>query len=87
MPRRRAAPDPVAAAFGAAVRRIRNEQGKSQEAVAGQIERIGRDGEPTRMDAKYLASIEGGWHSPTLTTAKQIADALGVSLADLVRRV
>ena len=37
------------------------------------------------MDAKYLSSIEGGWHSPTITTAAQIAKALGVPLTELVR--
>lgn len=36
------------------------------------------------MDPKYLASVEGGWHSPTIGTAKQIADALEVPLGDLV---
>lgn len=36
------------------------------------------------MDAKYLGEIERGWHSPSLTTAKRIADALDVTLAELV---
>jgi transcriptional regulator with XRE-family HTH domain len=37
------------------------------------------------MDAKYLGELERGWHSPSLTTAKRIADALEVALAELVR--
>jgi len=37
-----------------------------------------------RMDAKYLGEIERGWHSPSISTAKRIADALEVSLALLV---
>lgn len=37
------------------------------------------------MDAKYLAAIERGNHSPTISTAAKIAEALGVPLADLVR--
>jgi transcriptional regulator with XRE-family HTH domain len=36
------------------------------------------------MDAKYLGEIERGWHSPSIGTAKRIADALGVNLAALV---
>jgi transcriptional regulator with XRE-family HTH domain len=37
------------------------------------------------MDAKYLGELERGWHSPSLNTAKRIADALNVALSDLVR--
>jgi DNA-binding XRE family transcriptional regulator len=37
------------------------------------------------MDAKYLGEIERGWHAPTLPTAKKIADALEVRLADLLK--
>jgi transcriptional regulator with XRE-family HTH domain len=36
------------------------------------------------MDAKYLGEIERGWHSPTISTAKRIADALEVRLSDLL---
>ncbi len=35
------------------------------------------------MDAKYLGEIERGWHAPSITTAKRIADALEVTLAEL----
>jgi DNA-binding XRE family transcriptional regulator len=37
------------------------------------------------MDPKYLGELEAGWFSPSITTAKLIADALGVPLADLMR--
>jgi hypothetical protein len=37
------------------------------------------------MDAKYLGELERGWFAPSIATAKLIADALGVPLADLVR--
>ena len=37
------------------------------------------------MDAKYLGEIERGWHSPTIPTAKRIADALDTSLSDLFK--
>lgn len=36
------------------------------------------------MDAKYLGEIERGWHAPSISTAKRIADALEVKLAALV---
>ena len=75
MPRRGRA-DHVAEAFGAAVRETRLERGETLEDVAHRIE---------RMDAKYLGEIERAWHSPSLSTAKRIADALERPLADLVR--
>ena len=37
-----------------------------------------------RPDGKYLGEVERGYHSPTITTAKAIADALEIPLADLV---
>jgi DNA-binding XRE family transcriptional regulator len=37
------------------------------------------------MDSKYLGEIERGWHSPTIPTAKRIADALKTTLSDLFR--
>lgn len=39
------------------------------------------------MDAKYLGEIERGWHAPTIPTAKRIADALELPLAELVREL
>jgi ribosome-binding protein aMBF1 (putative translation factor) len=75
MPRRTAA-DPVAKQFGLAVREARRHRGETLDDVAHRI---------PRMDAKYLGEIERGWHAPTLPTAKRIADALEVALADLVR--
>ena len=50
--------------------------GETLEAVAGRI---------PNMDAKYLGEIERGWHAPTIVTAKRIAVALELPLADLVR--
>lgn len=75
MPRRTKA-DPVSQAFGEAVRRVRDQRGETLEVVAGRI---------ARLDAKYLGEIERGWHSPTLPTAKRIAAALQIPLAELVR--
>jgi hypothetical protein len=39
------------------------------------------------MDPKYLGEIERGWHAPTISTAKRIADALELPLAELVREL
>jgi transcriptional regulator with XRE-family HTH domain len=76
MPRRRRDPDPVAQVFGAAVRTERDRLGWTLEELG---DRMGRP------DGKYVGEVERGWHSPTLTMAKRIADALGVPLAKLVR--
>ncbi len=73
MPRRTVA-DPVARQFGATVREARRQRGETLEQVSHRI---------ARMDAKYLGEIERGWHAPSITTAKRIADALDVTLAEL----
>lgn len=73
LPRRTVA-DPVARQFGVAVREARALRGETLEQVADRI---------ARMDAKYLGEIERGWHAPTIPTAKRIADALAVTLAEL----
>jgi len=75
MPRRTRA-DPIALSFGAAVRAEREHRRESLEDVAGRI---------PRLDPRYLGEIELGWHAPTIVTAKRIADALGVPLAELAR--
>jgi transcriptional regulator with XRE-family HTH domain len=72
---RRTAADPVAQAFGEAVRRKRQERGETLDQVARRI---------PRMDPKYLGELERGWHAATIPTAKKIADALETSLSDLV---
>ena len=38
-------------------------------------------------DGKYLGEVERGYHSPTLTMAKRIADALEIPLAQLVKDI
>lgn len=75
MPRRTQA-DPVAQAFGAALRAAREARGETLEDVAARI---------PRLDPRYLGEIELGWHAPTIVTCKRIADALEVPLAELVR--
>jgi transcriptional regulator with XRE-family HTH domain len=56
------------------VRDVRKQRGETLEQVAHRI---------ARMDAKYLGEIEHGWHAPSISTAKRIADALQVALAEL----
>lgn len=87
MPRRRAEPDPTARALGQAIREQRQAQGRTLEDVAADIPAVSRGskGQATAMDPKYLGELEAGWFSPSITTAKLIADALGVPLADLMR--
>jgi transcriptional regulator with XRE-family HTH domain len=75
LPRRTAA-DPIALAFGQAIRDTRLDQGLTLEDVARRI---------PRLDPRYLGEIELGWHATSIVRAKQIADALGVPLTDLVR--
>ena len=71
---RRTVADPIARQFGAAVREARGQRGETLEQVSHRI---------ARMDAKYLGEIERGWHAPSIPTAKRIADALGMTLAEL----
>lgn len=86
MPRRRAEPDPTARALGQAIREQRQAQGRTLEDLAADIPAVSRgNGQATAMDPKYLGELEAGWFSPSITTAKLIADALGVPLADLMR--
>src|SRR5205807_261313 len=73
---RRTHADQTAKHFGAAVRRARQQRAETLEQVAHRI---------ARMDAKYLGEIERGWHSPSISTAKRIADALHTPLGELLR--
>jgi transcriptional regulator with XRE-family HTH domain len=61
--------------FGNAVRSARGQRGWTLEELGS---RMGRP------DGKYLGEVERGFHAPTITTAKEIADALDLRLADLL---
>lgn len=65
------------------MRAARDARGDTLEDVAGRIERVDSKGKRTIMDMRTLGEIERGYHSPTIVTAKQIADALGVPLSEL----
>lgn len=66
-----------AAVFGANVRRLRTKRGLSQEAL----------GEEASVHRTHVSLIERGAVDPTLMTAVDLANALGVKLADLVEGI
>jgi transcriptional regulator with XRE-family HTH domain len=68
------APDPILAAL---LRRLREERGLSQEALAYKA----------GITAGSLGRIELGQSSPAWATVRQIAKALDVTLADLATEV
>ena len=78
MPRRRRDPEPVARVFGEAVKARRDELGWTLDRLADEM---------GRRDSAYIGEIERGFHSPTLTLAKEIADALETPLATLVKEL
>ena len=63
--------------FGEVVRRLRTEQGFSQESFA---ERCG-------LHRTYIGIIERGEKAVTIVTANKIARALGMTMAELFREV
>lgn len=79
--------DPTAVAFGQAIRRARQARNETLETVAARIPRRNRRGQTIAMDGRHLGEIERGYHSPSISTARQIAHALDATLADLVREL
>lgn len=74
---RRKARNRDAELFGALVRQLRTARGLTQEALA----------ERTELSVSYIGFIERGENVPTLTIVLNLADALKVDAADLVREV
>jgi len=66
--------DPIGAVLGATVRRLREQQGWTQEQLA----------EAAEMSATYIGFIERGENVPTLTIIFRLADALDVTAAELI---
>ena len=60
--------------LGLNVRRIREKHGWSQEDLAFE----------SRLHRTYISGIERGVRNPTVTVVQEIADALGVSVSELV---
>ena len=63
--------------FGSLIRKLRTERGFTQELLA----------ERTELSVSYIGFIERGENVPTLTIVLNLADALDVDAADLVREV
>jgi transcriptional regulator with XRE-family HTH domain len=62
-------------ALGAAIRELREKSGRTQEALA----------QGAGITVAHLSGIERGYANPKWSTVERIADALGVSLGELVR--
>lgn len=60
--------------YGEIIRKFRREQDLSQEKLA----------ELAEVDPKTIIQIEGGKRNPTLKTLQKLANALKVSLRDLI---
>ena len=63
--------------FGKVLRELRQDRKLSQERLA----------EISNLDRTFVSMIERGKRRATLDTAKQLAEALGVSLAQIIRRI
>ena len=64
-------------AFGQRVRELRKDRGSSQESFADQC----------GLDRTYIGGIERGERNVALRNIKAIADALGVSIAELMNGI
>jgi transcriptional regulator with XRE-family HTH domain len=64
------------AAFGQAIRELREERGLSQEALAHACD----------LDRTYISGIERGVRNPSLTNILKLAKALDTRAADLLGR-
>ena len=67
----------ILARFGRRVRELRKAKGFSQEALA----------EKCSLDRTYVSSVERGRRNLSLRSIRTIAEALGVSMSQLVRGV
>ena len=70
-------PDPLWKAIGAAVRRLREKKGWSQERFAAEV----------GVHRTYMGDIERGERNVSLTNIGRIAIGLGVSLSALMAEV
>jgi transcriptional regulator with XRE-family HTH domain len=66
-------PPPSKAQLGAAIRRVREENGQTLEEVAALAD----------LHWVYLSEIERGRRNPSWTAVGKIADAFGMEIADL----
>ena len=66
---------PTPRQMGQRIRRLREERGLSQAALAAKA----------KITREYVNKLEAGRYDPTLGVVQRLAKALGVSLADLVK--
>ncbi|NLP62095.1 helix-turn-helix domain-containing protein [Paraburkholderia sacchari] len=66
--------DPSLVALGAAIRRLREAKELSQEALALMAE----------VDRSYVGRVERGTNNAATLTLKRLANALGMTLAELI---
>jgi transcriptional regulator with XRE-family HTH domain len=71
--RRSSEPQPE---LGAAIRALRKDRGVTQEALA----------ESANVTVSHLSAIEGGHSNPKWSTVRAIAQALGVTVAQIATR-
>lgn len=64
-------------AFGLALRKLRQEKGLSQEALAAS----------SGFHRTYISLLERGIKSPSLTTLDRLSQALGISLGQFVNSI
>jgi len=69
--------DPVLAALGRSVRRLREERGLTQEKLA----------ERADLDPTYISDIERGVRNPGIKNVARLAKALGCTTAELCKGV
>jgi transcriptional regulator with XRE-family HTH domain len=73
-PCKKSASQPELWSFGDAVRSVRKQGGLSQEALA----------DLAGIDRSYMGGIERGEHNLALVNIKKVADALGISVSELM---
>lgn len=69
--------DDILKRFGARVRELRKNEGYSQESFADEC----------GLDRTYMGGIERGERNVALRNIEKIAEALGISIAELMRDI
>jgi len=63
--------------FGAALRRIRNDKGMTQDALAEKLE----------INSPYISRLESGQKHPSLEMIWKLAKAMGIKASDIIKAV
>lgn len=67
--------DDISKKLGQNIKRIREQKGMTQGDICRAL----------NLDRGYISSIENGKRNPTLSTIKKLADALNVSVDELLK--